>query len=85
MHRVLAFGVIVLLVPLAAACGLGSGRTLNAAVAPPAQGTPGEEVPALKVLPPAELRTVAESSGFKATARHEEVVALLDRLAAAAP
>ena len=40
-------------------------------------------------LPPAEipteLLTVAERSGFKATARHEDVVALLDRLAAQAP
>ncbi len=34
---------------------------------------------------PNALLTVAERSGFKATARHAEVVALLDRIAAASP
>ncbi|MFQ5495100.1 MAG: M14 family zinc carboxypeptidase, partial [Phycisphaerae bacterium] len=34
---------------------------------------------------PEALLTVAERSGFKATATHVEVVALLDRLAAASP
>jgi hypothetical protein len=41
--------------------------------------------PAPSASQPADLLTVAETSDFKATARHAEVVALLDRLAAASP
>jgi len=69
--------VMVVVVPLAAACGLGAAGSVRVAGDPPAREG--------KAAARGDLLTVAESSGFKATARHDDVVALLDRLAAAAP
>ncbi len=78
MRRFLSLVLVVVVVaPLAAACGLGAAGSVRVVSKPPARdaGAAGE----------ADLLTVAESSGFRATARHDDVVALLDRLAAAAP
>ena len=54
----------------------------NAKSQPPAPRT-GEQAWPPKA--PAELQTIAESSGFKATSTHEQVVQLMDKLAAKSP
>lgn len=82
MSRPLSLLALALLAILASACSLGMGGAA-AIQDQPAGGNDG--APAAEHAPPADLLTVAERSGWKATARYDDVVALLDNLAAAAP
>jgi dipeptidyl-peptidase-4 len=50
-----------------------------------AQERAGDEPAPGAVVVPADLQTVAEKSGYRATSRYDEVVALMDRLAEAVP
>lgn len=75
MLRTLAYTIAVIAALAPSALGLAPiGRAQPQAIPAP--------VPA---DPPKELLTVAELSDYKATARYEEVVALMDRMAAASP